>query len=94
MRKKYHGTVSASGTGIVYEDWYGTRHTALRDLKREARETVLNSFDGDMNAGFTLSFGGRIIAAGHIPGRRFHRHDIRLACSVYGLVPVKGTRIC
>jgi hypothetical protein len=94
MRKKYHGTVSASGTGIVYEDWYETRHTALRDLKREARETVLNSFDGDTNAEFTLSLGGRIIAAGQIPGQRFHRHYASPACFVHGIAPITGTRIC
>jgi hypothetical protein len=94
MRKKYHGTVSVKGTGVVYEDWYETRGKAVADLKREAGETVLNGFDGDMNAEFTLSLGGRIIRTGQIPGRRFLRQYAGPACSVYGFLPVSGTRIC
>jgi hypothetical protein len=94
MQKRYHGTVSTKGRGVVYEDWYETRHKAIVDLKREARETVLNGFDGSMNAEFTLSLGDQIIRTGHIPGRRFHRPYAGPVCSVYGFMPIGGTRIC
>jgi hypothetical protein len=64
------------------------------DLKRETRETVLNNFDEDMNAKFTLFLGGRIIRTGQMPGKRARRRDIGPICSAYGPVPISGIRIC
>jgi hypothetical protein len=91
MRKKYHGTVYANGRA-VYEDWYETRSKAIMDLKQEARETVLNSFDEDLHAAFTLSFGNTVIEKRELPRRRYPvpvspRYGL-------GLLPVSGTRIC
>jgi hypothetical protein len=93
MRKKYHGTVYANGRA-VYEDWYATRRKAVTDLKQEARETVLNSFDEDADVDFTLSCGGMVVENREMPKQRFRRHYTGPACPLYGLIPVSGTRIC
>jgi hypothetical protein len=89
MRKKYHGTVYANGRA-VYEDWYETRSKAVMDLKQEARETVLNSFDEAIHAGFTLALGNTVIENRELPRRRY---PIPVSPR-YGLLPVSGTRIC
>jgi hypothetical protein len=92
MRKKYHGTVYANGRA-VYEDWYDTRRKAVTDLKQEAWETVLNSFDENIRAGFTLSLGNTLIENRELPQRRLPLHPGTVS-SPYGLMPVSGTRIC
>ncbi|MDR2741250.1 MAG: hypothetical protein LBB98_03745 [Treponema sp.] len=89
MRKKYHGTVYANGRA-VYEDWYETRRKAVMDLKQEARETVLNSFDEAIHAAFTLSFGNTVIENQELPRRRY---SVPVSPR-YGLLPVRGIRIC
>jgi hypothetical protein len=94
MRKKYYGTVRAQGAGTVYENWYETRGKAVGDLKEKARETVLNSFDDDINVNFTVSIGKSVVTEGHIPKQRLPRCYVEPVCSVYGLLPVSGTRIC
>jgi hypothetical protein len=78
----------------VYEDRYETRRKAVADLKRQARETVLNSFEEDIQAGFTLSRGDMVIADGEIPKRRFPRRYAGPVFPIYNLMPVGGTRIC
>jgi hypothetical protein len=93
MRKKYHGTVYVNGRA-VYEDWYNTRSKAVADLKQEVRETVLNSFDENIHAGFTLSLGDTVIENRELPQRRFHRQYPGPSSSLYGHMPVSGTRIC
>jgi hypothetical protein len=94
MRKKYYGTVRAQGAGTVYENWYETRGKAVGDLKEKARETVLNSFDDDINVAFTVILGRSIVTEGRIPKRRLPRSYVGPVCSVCGLLPVSGTRIC
>jgi hypothetical protein len=93
MRKKYHGTVYANGRA-VYADRYETRRKAVADLKRQARETALNSPDENVSAGFTLSLRGMVVAGGEIPGRRFPRRYAGPAWPAYGLIPSGGTKIC
>jgi hypothetical protein len=93
MRKKYHGTVHANGKA-VYEKWYETRRQAVTDLQQEARETVLNSFGEDTNAGFILSCDHTVIENRDIPKRRLPGRYAGPASSVYGLLPLGGTRIC
>jgi hypothetical protein len=94
MRKKYYGSVRAQGAGTVYENWYETRGKAVGDLKEKARETILNSFDEDINVGFMVSLGNNVVAEGRIPKQRLPRRYAGPVCSVYGLLPVSGTRIC
>jgi hypothetical protein len=94
MCKKYHGTVYVRGRGKVYEDWYQTRGKGVRDLKRKARETVLNSFEEGSGADFTLSLGGQVIASGQIPKPGLYGHYAGSASAGYGLMPVGGIRIC
>jgi hypothetical protein len=60
------------------------------DLKQEARETVLNSFDEAVHAPFTLSFGNTVIEKRELPRRRYPGP----VSPRYGLIPVSGTRIC
>jgi hypothetical protein len=94
MCRKYHGTIR-TGSGVVYEGWYRTRGNALRDLKRNARETVLNSFDDGAEADFTLFLGGVVVAGGRIPaGRSLRGRYADPACTVYGMTPICGTKIC
>jgi hypothetical protein len=92
-KKKYHGTVYANGTA-VYEGWYETRRKAVTDLKREARETVLNSFDEDADVDFTLSRGGMVVENREMPKQRFRGRYPGPFSPPYGLMPVSGTRIC
>jgi hypothetical protein len=94
MTRKYHGTVSAKGSGTVYEEWYRTREEAVSDLKQKARETVFNSFDENPAAVFTLSRGNRVIVTRQIPGRGFHGYDANPVHFGSGPLPIGGTRIC
>jgi hypothetical protein len=94
MRKKYHGTVRTGGRA-VYEGWYQTRGKAVIDLKRKARETVLNSFEENTHVDYTLSLGSLVVTSGRIPTRKMHhRRPPAFPCSGYGVLPLCGTRIC
>jgi hypothetical protein len=97
MAELYYGIVSADGMGKVFEGRYGSKQEALRELRREAKAIVRNSFEENLTSYWNLHLGDKTIASGLVPMKGLGQiwknypgngwHD-------YEYMAIGGTRIC
>jgi hypothetical protein len=97
MAELYYGTVTADGMGKMFEGRYDSEKKALRELRREARRIVSNSFEENLTSYWDLYLGDKAIASGQVPMkglRRIWKNYPGTGWHDYGYMVIGGTRIC
>jgi hypothetical protein len=83
--------------GVVYENWYEDKETAVKELRRKAKDLVRHSYDEYFNAYYTVYLNGTVVTSGETHKRSL-RHILMSYSGYirqdYGGMTLRGVRLC